>query len=143
MAGSFTAQVTAAIAKHQKRQEATFRASAQQVAREVIVPVAKGGNMRVLTGFLRASLMASASQMPEINPEARPPKDARPGQFAENIGPINLVIAGTTIGETVYLGFTAAYAGVREYHDGFVKLTAQRWQAIVDENARKAIAAFP
>lgn len=143
MAGTFEAQVAAAVAKHQKRMETTFRASAQQVAREVLLPKAKGGNMRVKTGFLRASLMASTSQMPGIDPAAKPPKDAKDEQFPEDLAAVNLVIAGTGLGEKIYLGFTAAYAGYREYHDGFVKLTAQRWQDIVSENARKAIAAIP
>ncbi|MDV3257747.1 MAG: hypothetical protein LOX97_08215, partial [Sphingomonas sp.] len=112
MAQTFSAQVAAHVAKYKRRMEAVFRASAQDVAREVVRPVGAGGHMRVDTGFLRASLMASTSQMPSINPAARPASNAAPNSFPEDFGQINLVIAGAQLGETIYLGFTASYAGI-------------------------------
>lgn len=137
------AQLPSAIAKYQKRMEATFRGSAQDVARAIVLPRSKGGNMRVLTGFLRASLMASTSQMPSINPSARPPDDVDSERYPEDLSQINLVIAGADLGQSVFLGFTASYARYREYEDGFVRLAAQRWSETVKDNARKAMVAFP
>ena len=132
---SFSAQVSAWAAQSEQRLTAVFRQSAQAVAGEVKKPVAAGGNMRVKTGFLRASLMASTSQMPSINPEAKPATGAADNSYSEDQN-VTLIIAGADIGQTIYLGFTAAYARPREYEDGFVRLTAQRWPQIVEECAR-------
>lgn len=112
---------------------AVFRQSAQEVAEQVKRTRSEGGHMRVKTGFLRSSLMASTSQMPGINPMAKPADDAADNSFAPDPG-VTLVIAGADIGQTIYLGFTAAYARPREYQDGFVRLTAQRWKQIVEES---------
>lgn len=137
------ANISDAIAKYEKRMEATFRGSAQDIARAIVKPRGKGGNMRVLTGFLRASLMASTSQMPSINPSARPPDGVEDERYPEDLSQINLVIAGANIGQSIFLGFSASYARYREYEDGFVRLAAQRWAQTVEENARKAIQAYP
>jgi len=48
-----------------------------------------------------------------------------------------LVIAKAKIGETIYLGFQANYAGIQEAKNGFVRLTAQRWPAIVKASSAK------
>ena len=143
MAKSFEAQVSERVAAYQKRLEATFRASAQDLADEATRPVAKGGRMRVKTGFLRASLLASTSAMPLIQNGKRPSADAADNSFRLDENQITLTIAGAKLGETIYLGFTADYAAPREYKDGFVRLAAQNWQQIVNRNAQKAIRAFP
>lgn len=141
---TFSASVAAWVKKSKRRMEAVAIGSAQDVAKGVTTPVAKGGNMRVDTGFLRASLMASTTQMPSINPYARPASDAPPGSYAPTEDDVALVIAGWSAGrETLFLGFTASYARPREYKDGFVRLEAQRWQETVNRNALKAIRAFP
>lgn len=143
MANSFSAQVNAFIAKSEQRMVATLHGAAQDLAEGVTKPVAKGGNMRVKTGFLRASLMASTSAMPLIDPNAKPPSNAADDSYDWDSNQVNLVIAGSDIGQTIYFGFTASYARYREYEDGFVRLAAQRWQQIVDANAAKAIKAYP
>jgi len=143
MAQSFTATIENRVAAYRKRMETTFRASAQDIAEEITTPVAKGGNMRIKTGFLRASLMASTSMMPSIRPGNVPAPDAADNSFELDDGQINLVIAGANIGDVIFLGFTAAYARPREYRDGFVRLAAQNWQQIVNRNAAKAIQAHP
>lgn len=134
MAGTFAADVGAWARKSEARMTAVFRQSAQEVAEQVKRTRPEGGHMRVDTGFLRASLMASTSQMPSIDPTARPPDDAAPNSFAPT-PTVTLVIAGADIGQTIYLGFTASYARPREYQDGFVRLTAQRWKRIVADSA--------
>lgn len=143
MAKSFAAQVSERVATYKKRLEATFKASAQDMAEEMTLPTAKGGRMRVKTGFLRSSLMASTASMPRISTDGRPPSDAEDESFGLDAGSIEAVILGAQLGETIYLGFTAAYARPREYHDGFVEGAALNWQQTVDKNAKKAIQAFP
>jgi len=59
--------------------------------------------------------------------------------FNLNVG----VIAGADVGDTIYAGFTASYAGYREHGangqapDMFVRAAAQQWQDIVDKNAAR------
>lgn len=133
MASTFSAQVGAWTAKTEKRLKAVRNTAAQKVAEEVKKPVGAGGHMRVKTGYLRASLLASTSQMPSINPNGVP----LPGRsYTGGDSEISLVIAGADLDDTIYLGFTASYARPREYHDGFTRLTAMRWKQIVAESAR-------
>jgi hypothetical protein len=141
--GSFVDDIDAFIAKVEKRAMAVFHGAAQDLAEEVIKPRSEGGNMRVDTGFLRASFMGSLQSMPSINPEARPPEDAPKNSFPSNADQINLVIAGAGWDDTIYMGFTASYARPREYKDGFTRLAAQNWDNIVYQNALKAMKAYP
>lgn len=135
MAVGFAADVGAWAGKSEQRMTAVFRQAAQQVAETVKTTRDRGGHMRVKTGYLRASLMASTSQMPSINSMAKPADDAADNSYAEDAN-VTLVIAGADIGQTIYLGFTASYARPREYEDGFVRLTAQQWPQIVEEAAK-------
>jgi hypothetical protein len=143
MAKSFSDQVAERVAVYKKRLRAIHRGSAQDLAEGVTKPRAKGGNMRVKTGFLRASLMASTSMMPAIKDSNAPPSNAPDNAYDFDIGPISAVIAGLQPGDPLYLGFTAAYARPREYKDGFVRLAAQNWNKIVERNTQRAIKAFP
>ncbi len=92
------------------------------------------------TGFLRASWLASTASMPLIDRNARPEKGAL---YQDNDSQIALVIAGATLGQPIFFGFTAGYADIREYHDGMVRLEAQRWGAIVSEVVAEAKARYP
>lgn len=113
--------------------EAIFKASVQDVVSEMQKPRGAGGRMRVDTGFLRASLLGSTSAMPSIDPNARPADGATypAGQQVE------LTIAGLTLGQPFYAGYTASYAAAREYGargqapDAFARTAAQGWQQIV------------
>lgn len=117
--------------------EAVFKESVQELASVASLPRSAGGRMRVDTGFLRASLMASTSQMPSINPAARPVDGAT---YVPD-GQVELVILGADIGQTIYMGWTASYAAHREYGangqpgDHFLETAAQQWPAIVDRTA--------
>lgn len=134
MATSFSASIDAWAKKSSKRMEAVVKTAAQTVAMEVKKPVGAGGRMRVLTGHLRRSLMASTVAMPQIDFNST---NAEKIQVINDDSQINLVIAGWKPGQVIFLGFTAAYALPREYQDGFVRLTAQRWPQIVKESAAK------
>ncbi|ULJ73595.1 hypothetical protein [Rhizobium gallicum] len=133
---SFAAQVGDWARAELERSEAVFQTAAQEVANEVRSPVSDGGRMPVDTGNLRRSLMASTASMPPIKEGAE--------QF--NDSGVELIIAGAALGETVFLGFQAAYAARmnygfvgqdslgRTYNQagyGFVDAVAQRWPQIV------------
>lgn len=137
---SFAAKVASFADKVEGAVEGVFKSSVQEVVNEMQTPRAAGGRMRVKTGFLRASLMASTSAMPSINRSAKP---ATGQSYAADFGQIEAVIAGADIGDTLYFGYTAAYAGAREYGargqapDAFVRSAVQNWGAIVDRNTAR------
>lgn len=126
---SFAAQVADWVLKVEGAVEAVFRESVQELVSQMqaLVPVD--------TGFLRASLRASTTAMPVLslgNPG---------GTFTPDSGQIELVIMAATIGETIYLGYTANYGAYVHYGVGgrpprpWVDMVAQRWQGIVADKA--------
>lgn len=125
---------------YEERLIAVWKATAQELGEAMTKPMAKGGRMRVKTGFLRASLMASTSAMPSINPNSRPEEG---GTYSFSESSIQEAIIGAQLGQTIYLGFTAAYARPREFHDGFVAGAALQFRSIVNKNVARAIKAFP
>lgn len=142
---SFTAQIEQWVADVKEAAEAVRDQSAQEVVEEMVKPVAKGGRMRVDTGFLRNSLLASTSAMPSINPAASPID----GQtYSLDVGQIEAAITGAALEDTLYFGFTASYAAAREYGargqapDAFVRSAAQKWPEIVERNAREVKSRF-
>ncbi len=135
---SFSAAVAQWANKVEGAVEAIFKEATQGVVEEMQKPVGQGGRMRVDTGFLRASLLASSTSMPAINASSKPIE----GQvYSPDFAQVEAVIAGADIGDTLYFGYTASYAGYREYGangqpaDGFVRLAAQNWPIIVDRKA--------
>lgn len=129
MPDEFTAQVSRWVSQSKDRVTAVFRTAAQTVANEMRIPVQQGGNMPVLTGNLRRSLMGSTSVMPTLSTDNKE-------QFSDGIGETLLVIANAKLDEHIYLGWQAAYAPYQEEKHGFVRLTAQRWPQIVAEACR-------
>lgn len=127
---NFTIKVEKWVAKSERRALAVFKESTQRVLEQASVPTAKGGRMRVDTGFLRDSLDSSLSGMP-VGPsrreEGHPPKDD-----ADD------AIARAKMGDTIYAGWTAEYARPREAYDGFAEAAAQDWDKIVRETVREA-----
>jgi hypothetical protein len=127
----FTADVNKFVANSQKAMEAVFKQSAQDVILEAQTPVAKGGNMRIDTGFLRASGKAQLNTLPtgaSIKTE---------GSADWSDGVTILTINKAKIGDSIVFGWTANYAPYRENEDGFVRLAAQNWGEIVNKNANK------
>jgi hypothetical protein len=137
---SFSAQVAAFAEKIPGAVEAIFKESVQEVVKEMQTPIAAGGRMRVDTGFLRASLMASTASMPAISASKTPVGGK---SYAYDEGQIEAVILGANVNDTLYFGYTAAYAGHREYGvngrapDAFVRSAAQRWDSIVEAKANE------
>lgn len=131
--GSFAAQISAFVAETKQRREAVHKESAQRVVEIMQTPRNAGGNMRVDTGFLRASLVGlTSSALPGTvgKPDGR-------SAFSYDAGQINLTIAGAEITQPLTFVYTANYARYREYGsrgqagDRFVALAAQRWGQVV------------
>ena len=105
--------------------DVVFKEAAQEIVSELntLVPID--------TGFLRASLRASTTDMPLLTREN--PGGPVPDDMAE----IVLVIAGAEAGDVLYLGYTANYAAHVHYGANgrpgrpWVSMVAQRWESIV------------
>ena len=152
MTTSFAASVADWVHEVEGANEAIWRESVQELAHELDVTVPQGGNVPIDTGFLRASLMASTAMMPVIEATSRPPSSAGPGSYGPSAGQVEAVIAGADLGETIYLGYTAAYALRQNYgftgadplgrHHSpsghlFVERAAQKWPTIVDRVSQR------
>jgi len=142
---SFAAQVAGWAEKVPEAVEAVRNQSAADVVKEMQTLTTEGGRMPFKTGFLWASLMASTSAMPSIN------RNAKPGDgqaYSFDFSTVEAVIAGASLDETLYFGYTAAYAGYQEYGANgrppaaFVRSAVQNWDQHVNRNAEKVRKAF-
>lgn len=113
--------------------EAIRIASVQDTVEVMLRAVGNGGRMRVDTGFLRSSLVASTAAMPLIDPAGRPVE----GQ-SYAMGNYDAAIMGAGQDDEIYLGFTASYAGAREVKDHFVEGAFLDWSATVRRNEAAA-----
>lgn len=129
------AQIDAWVAQSEQRIEAVFKDAAQEVIAQMQARVP------VDTGFARASLRVSKTEMPQIIPGL---KGQEGRTYSYDAGEVALTINGLGADETIYAGFTASYAPYLEVgHSkqapaGFVRLTAQLWPQIVAESVAKA-----
>ena len=127
MAKTFSAQVDAWIAKSERLSMAVLQQATQAVINEANTPVAKGGRMRVDTGFLRNSLKANIGSMPS--------GASSPGNWSD--AEVVLTLTRMQPGQVFYAGWIANYARPREHYDGFLRMAAQKWQDQVDAAARQ------
>jgi hypothetical protein len=136
MAKSFSAQIDAWVLKVEGAIEAVFKEAVQelvdqadQLVTQMVYEAPQSPNYQ-RTGFLRSSLTVSTASMPLAN---RPQGAPDGGYMAE----IEVQIAGAEVGETIYVGWTANYAGYVHYGargappKPWVDLVAQRWDGIV------------
>lgn len=93
--------------KCERRTLAVFRDSAQRLTTEANRPQARGGKMPVDTRFLRGSLVASLTGLPD-----------------EQSQPVELVLLDTRIGDTIWIGWTANYARAMEARYAFMRSAA-------------------
>lgn len=96
-------------------------------------PVGQGGKMRVDTGFLRATGLAQIGSMP-FGPSNE--RDAK-SRYVWAKNQLEIVLASMKIGDTLYFGWTADYARIREMYDGFLEGAVQKWQTHVDESVKR------
>lgn len=137
---TLTADIDAFVRKSEDRLKAMYRYAISDMVNDMQTPVAKGGRMRVDTGFLRASAGASLEGMPSGN--GQKPADAPTGQYTGaydnfNVSSVTAVVANMNLGDTMYFGWVANYAPVRNTYDGFMDLPLQDWQGYVDRAVAK------
>lgn len=128
MAGQFTAQVHRIIAENSALMTMVAQEATQRVIDLSTVPKAKGGNMPLVTGFLRASGKLSLTGMPS-GPARGDPKQT----YAS---PDSVKIAGFQLGRSIYYGWTAIYARKQNLYNGFLDKAVSQWQRIVDDTIR-------
>lgn len=138
---SFGAQIDAWVRKTQQRQELVFKEATQTVVNAMQQTVGEGGNMPVDTGTLRASAQASTSGPPPIRNDLKAIKGE---SVTYNPDQIALIIAGATLGQSIWVTYGANYAAAVEYGSrgragrGFVRLAAQQWPKIVNATIAEA-----
>jgi len=133
MANTFHSQVSAWAKKSEHRLEAVARTATLDIAEHIQKPVAKGGNMRVDTSFLRNSMGAALNSIP--TGVSVQPNDYKNTDF--DFTETAIVINRAKIGDRITLGWVANYAKYREHKDGFVRKAMQNWNKIVKEASRK------
>ena len=115
----------------EKRMIALARQSIQDVIDNAQTAVAKGGRMRVDTGFLRASGQASLNGMPTGPTRG---ELTEPNSYSYDGSTVEVSLGNLQLGATFYFGWTAAYAAIREVYDGFLDGALQHWPRIVTFN---------
>ncbi len=128
MQTGFAAQVANWEKKADAAQTDVLHQSLRLLVEAAIRPKSEGGNMPVVKGNLRNSVAVSALAPVAI--------DWTTKKFRDPFDAVNNAIAGIAIGETAYIGFRAPYAHKLEVDNGFLRLAAQDWKAIVDEAVR-------
>lgn len=113
------------IAKSKSMSRDLLRASVQEMTVRVSQPRDKGGNMPIVTGFLRNSGLGSVNQLPSGI------------SSPDNATATVLVINRLELGDRYYYGWVADYARFMEAKYAFLRLAQQDWQQIVFEQARK------
>lgn len=109
---------------------AVIRTAISDTVEEIQTPVAKGGKMRVDTGFLRSSGVSKLGQLPEGPGRGEP--HAAKGSYSWTGDALGVTLAKMVIGDTFYFGWTAKYAKYREAYDGFMESGLMNWQTHVD-----------
>lgn len=140
---SATTTVEDFIRTSEKRMRRLAQQSIQDVINDAQLAVGKGGRMRVDTGFLRASGQASLNGMP--TGPVRGDKEATKHQYDDGNKPLDPSVTltlgdgadGFQLGATIYFGWTANYARIREAYDGFLEGAVQKWQQFVAKNTEE------
>ena len=118
---SFSRDVSALVAKYERRLSAVVRSSVQDVAEIANTPQAQGGRLPVDTGFLRASIRAALNRTPSGGSES-----------------VAGALARWSPGDSITVGWTALYARFMEYRYGFKRGAVELWSRIVERNADEA-----
>lgn len=133
---TLVADVEEIIAVCEVRMTDMVRQSLQDMINDMQTPTAKGGKMRVKTGFLRASGQASLNGMPTgpSRPVTDGPSNYRSPDEYSSVSSVSLALAQLEIGATFFFGWTANYARYREAYDGFLEAAIQNWRQYVNKN---------
>jgi hypothetical protein len=128
----FDTQIDNFIVNTQQKMLIVAREAITDLIEDAQIPVSKGGKMRVLTGFLRSTGIASLNA-PPIGPNIGDSKK----NYQWDGDTVNKALATMKLGDSFYFGWTANYARIREAYDGFLESSVQKWQSYVNESIRK------
>ena len=135
---SFSKDLERITAQYRRRLNFVARDATLRTYNAAQQAVAKGGRMRIDTGFLRASAAAKLGSMPagpSTNPTGRNyPEGSSAGQAVEP-----MLIRWVPADESFYIGWTANYARWRNYRDNFVGGATERWQEFVRRSVNEAM----
>jgi hypothetical protein len=135
----FTSVIKQFEIKVKKRLRVTAREAVQQTVEIAQHPAREGGRMRIKTGFLRASIQAALGTMPKGPTTGQ--KGVKDDHYREQVAgsPVGAVLLQWEPGVMpIYVGWTANYARIREYRDGFLRGAVQQWDRSVARAAKKA-----
>lgn len=158
MSGDFSRQIKDLTGKYKKRMTATMRDAVQETAAIAQKPRGDGGNMPVVTNFLRASMLGAVGTMPSGETKAAKGKDykSESDTAGDTLG-VALLHWEPSKGEVFYVGWSAAYARRIEYGfygadslgrvyemddvgvlgAGYLRSATQKWSETVDSSAKK------
>lgn len=126
----FATQVDKIVIKTKERMLDVTAQAILDTVEEAQIPVAKGGKMRVMTGFLRSTGIAALNSIPY-----GPSDERRTDMTYEWDGEtVERVVSEMKIGDTFNFGWTANYAKYREAFDGFLESALMNWQSHVDKS---------
>ncbi len=149
-AETFSGPINDWVRETKERMLAVRNDAVQSVIEVMTRPVARGGNMPVRDGFLRASGRLVIGDVPPLKTKRAPGAE---GPVNFDLGNIALVLEGATIDDDLLFAFTAVYARRKNYgfvgQDSlgrtynekgrqFVGLAVQQWPQIVARSATKA-----
>jgi len=129
----FASQVGKHIAKYPRIMTEVYRQAAQETIKEAQTPTAKGGRMRVRTGFLINSGIAELNSIP--SGESEPPEGYMKAGWDPQ--PMVLTINKATLQDRIVFGWVANYAIFREAQDAFLRLAVQNWPQTVNRVAKE------
>lgn len=132
MADKFESTIDKFVVDTEQKMLIVARESINAVVEEAQTPVSKGGKMRVLTGFLRSTGLASLNAPPR-----GPSVGDKTKTYTWNGDSIVAVLARMKLGDVFYFGWTANYAKYREVYDGFLDSALQNFQQHVNESIRR------
>ena len=138
----FSVKIDKIIANAEKKMFAVFKDSFQDVIEEASTPVDDGGKMRVKTGFLRSTGSGALNAIPQGESEGRKRLPGEIGVLPEYAHyefktSLQSLLLQMKPDDTIYWGWSANYASVRELYDGFLVSACQNWKIYVDKNTRR------
>lgn len=132
MVDRFEATIDKFVADSQQKMLSVTKNAIQDTIEDAQTPVAKGGRMRVDTGFLRQSGLGQLNAIPRGES-----KRDRKQRYQWTGDQLQLVLARMKFGDVFYWGWTAEYARIRETYDGFLDAAVQKWSQNVNRQITK------
>lgn len=132
MADKFISAIDKFVLDSEAKILAVVKDSIQEVVNEAQTPVLKGGKMRVKTGFLRGSGVATVNELPRGQSKGDKNKT-----YTWDGQQLIVALEKMKLGDVFYFGWTANYAKYREAYDAFLDSALQNWQIHVNTSIER------